>query len=93
MNDKTENNDALFNFPCDFPLKIMGETQQDFDALVVEIVRRHCLDDLPENAVTSRLSRNGKYTSVSVTIRAHSRAQLDALYTELSGHAQIKMVL
>ncbi len=92
MKDVTEN-DALFNFPCDFPLKVMGETRQDFAALVVDIVRRHCLEDVAEDSISSRLSSNGKYTSVSITIRAHSRAQLDALYSELSAHRQIKMVL
>jgi len=93
MNDVTESNDTLFDFPCDFPIKVMGETQQDFVDLVVNIVLHHCIEDLPDNAVTSRFSRNGKYTSVSVTIRAHSRAQLDALYSELSAHPRIKMVL
>ncbi len=85
--------DSLLEFPCDFPIKVMGETQDDFDALIVEIVRRHCLEDLPEGAVRSSLSRTGKYTAVTVTVRAHSRTQLDNLYRELSAHAQIKMVL
>ncbi len=93
MHNPPEPNDDLFDFPCDFPLKVMGETQADFDALVVSIVRRHCSDELPENAVKSRLSSNGKYTSVTVTLRAHSREQLDNLYRELSAHPSVRMVL
>lgn len=88
----SEENDALFNFPCEFPIKAMGLAQENFDELVVTIIRRHC-QDLTENAVITRASKGGKYISVTVTITAHSRAQLDVLYTELSQHEQVLMVL
>lgn len=79
-------------FPCRFPIKVMGRAIPDFDALVVEIVHRHC-SDLAENAVTSRLSRGGKWISVTVEIHAESRHQLDALYQALTDHEQIHLVL
>lgn len=83
---------SLLEFPCDFPIKVMGEAAEDFDALVVELVRRH-VADLTEGAVQQRPSSGGRYVSVTVTIQATSRKQLDNLYRELSGHERILMVL
>ena len=82
----------IFRFPCAFPIKAFGRNSDDFEALVIAIVRRHA-PDLADHAVSSRLSSNGKYRSVTATFTAHSREQLDALYTELSGHEQVLMVL
>lgn len=79
-------------FPCEFPLKVMGRAGGGFDALVVELVRRH-VADLDPRAVRSRASRGGSYLAVTVTVRAESRSQLDALYRELSGHERVLMVL
>lgn len=84
--------DSLLEFPCDFPIKVLGLAEHDLDALVVSIVRRH-VGDLREGAVSSKASRKGKYTSVTVTVQAESQDQLDRLYTELSTHEKILMVL
>jgi putative lipoic acid-binding regulatory protein len=85
-------NDAPFDFPCDFPLKVMGRAGEDLDLLVAQIARRHC-PDLAEGALRSQPSSHGKYVSVTVTVRARSRAQLDELYRELSAQEQVLMVL
>jgi putative lipoic acid-binding regulatory protein len=82
----------VFQFPCAFPVKAFGRNSDDFEALVIAIVRRHA-PDLDDNAVTRRLSGNDAYRAVTATFIAHSREQLDALYTELSGHEQVLMVL
>lgn len=82
---------SLLSFPCDFPIKAMGEAE-GFDLLVVELVRRHA-PDLRENAVQVRPSRNGRYVSVTVTIQAESQAQLDAIYQELSVCEAVLMAL
>lgn len=79
-------------FPCDFPLKIMGRAEPDFDSLVVEIVLRH-VGNVREGAISVRESRGGKYLSVTVTVQAESQDQLDGLYRELSTHERILMVL
>lgn len=84
--------EPLLEFPCDFPIKAMGKSEDNFDALVVEIVRKHC-PDLLEGAVKSRLSRKGNYVSVTVTIQAESRGQLDRIYMELSAHEKVLMAL
>ena len=84
--------ETVWKFPCTFPLKAFGRNSDDFEALVIEIVRRH-VPDLDDSAVSSRASDGDAYQSVTVTFVAHSREQLDALYSELSGHEQVLMVL
>ncbi|EIJ41145.1 hypothetical protein BegalDRAFT_0223 [Beggiatoa alba B18LD] len=88
-----DENDELFNFPCEFPIKVMGFAELGFDALVIEIVQRHCQHELHKEAISLRTSSGGKYMAVTVTFTAHSREQLDALYQELTGHQKITMVL
>lgn len=87
-----EGDESLLEFPCDFPIKAMGAAGIGLDATVAAIVRRH-VDDLPETAVQVRESRAGKYVSVTVTIRATSREQLDAIYRDLSACEQVVMAL
>jgi len=87
-----QTDDTLFDFPCDFPIKIMGEQGDDFSVLIFELVSRH-VPDLDQSALRSRASRNGRYQSVTVTIRATSRAQLDAIYQDLSAHERVVMAL
>jgi len=82
----------VFNFPCDFPIKAFGRNSDDFEALVVDIVRRHA-PDLDDSAVTRHFSGADAFRSVTVTFTAHSREQLDALYRELSAHEQVLMLL
>ena len=84
--------ESLLEFPCDFPLKVMGMAAADFDSMVVSIVRRH-VEDLGEGAIRSKQSRHGKYVSITVTFQAQSQKQLDRLYTELCAHEQVLMVL
>ena len=84
--------ETLLEFPCRFPIKAMGLAAADFGALVVGIVRRHA-PDLKESAVQSRSSRGGKYLSVTITIEATSKDQLDAIYQALSDHERVLMSL
>lgn len=79
-------------FPCRFPLKTIGKNTADFETTIVEIVRRH-VPDLQDHDIISRLSKDGKYVSITTTFTAASREQLDALYSELSSHEQVMMVL
>lgn len=82
----------LLEFPAEFPLKAIGLGVEDFEAFVLEIVRRH-VPGLPADASSTRLSGGGKYLAVTVTFTATSQAQLDALYRELSGHPRVVMLL
>ncbi len=91
MNDERQE-DTLLEFPCDFPIKIMGARSDDFARTMVEIVLRHA-PDFPSASVEMRASSTGKYLSLTCTVRATSKPQLDALYRELSGHPLVKVVL
>lgn len=87
-----ERNDEHFNFPCDFPIKVMGRTDCELESLVVKIINKH-VDDLAEGAVKSRPSGKGNFLSVTVTVTAHSREQLDNIYLELTAREEVLMAL
>ena len=79
-------------FPTQFPLKIMGRRESGFTTAVLEIVKRHA-PDFQASTLESRPSREGKYVSLTATVNATSREQLDALYQELCDHPSVVMVL
>jgi len=87
-----QEDETLFEFPCEFSVKAMGLSADDFDALVVGIVRQQ-VPELGEGAARSRPSKGGKYTSVTVTFEATSKAQLDAIYQALTDHERVLMSL
>jgi putative lipoic acid-binding regulatory protein len=92
MSDSSPIDDSPLEFPCRFPIKVVGRAADDFEAFVVAIVERHAGADA-EIVVKSRLSRDENYVAVTCAFLADSRAQVDALYTELSGHERVLMVL
>lgn len=83
---------SLFEFPCDFPLKIMGAARDDFAQAMVTVVQCHAPDFDPAT-VEMRASGKGNYLALTCTIRARSREQLDKLYRDLSSHPYVKIVL
>lgn len=87
-----EGTESLLAFPCEFPIKIMGRTQPGFAQAVVGVVQRHA-PDFDAGTVEMRPSREGNYLSVTVTVNATSREQLDELYRELCDHPMVTMVL
>lgn len=84
--------DSLIDYPCDFPIKVLGQSQHGFAQAVMEVVVRH---DPAFNASTiqMRSSSKARYISLTCTVRATSREQLDALYQELCDHPMVVMVL
>ncbi len=84
--------ETLLEFPCDFPLKIMGATREGFAQAVVEVVVKHA-PDFDAATVEMRPSKAGNYLSLTCTVRATSKPQLDALYMELTSHPWVKVVL
>ena len=87
-----ETDDSLLVFPCAFPIKAVGKAADDFESLVVEIVRRHD-PGLDLATVRVRGSSAGNWVSVTLTIEATSKAQLDAIYRDLTAEAQIVWAL
>lgn len=84
--------ESLLEFPCSFPIKILGRTEEGFAQTVLEIVMRH-VPDFDSATMGMRASREGKYLSLTCVVNATSRAQLDDLYRELSAHPMVAMVL
>jgi uncharacterized protein len=87
-----EEKESLLEFPCAFPLKIMGLTHDALAQTVLEIVQRHA-PDYDGATMEMRASSTGKYLSLTCTVNATSKPQLDDLYRELSSHPLVKVVL
>jgi putative lipoic acid-binding regulatory protein len=90
--ESNETTEQGFQFPCAYQVKAMGLDDGEFRETVVQILRRHC-DAIDEEKIVCRSSAKGKYLSVSVTIEAHSREQLDAIYDALTAHEKVLMRL
>ena len=88
----TEQQQTVLEFPCKFPIKVMGPATDAFEFAVIGIFRRH-VPDLTEAAVKRRESSANKYASLTVTITATDKAQLDAIYQELNDHELVLMTL
>jgi uncharacterized protein len=84
--------DSLIEYPSDFPLKIFGEAKPEFAQTIAEVVLAHA-PDFDSATIEMRSSNNAKYISLTCTIRATSREQLDNLYRALTSHPMVKMVL
>ncbi|MFP3563987.1 DUF493 family protein [Paraburkholderia sp. SIMBA_030] len=85
-------NESLFEFPCDFPIKIMGKSHPEFAETIVSVVRQFD-SEVDGMRVETRPSSGGNYTGLTVTVRATSRAHLDDIYRALTGHPMVKVVL
>jgi putative lipoic acid-binding regulatory protein len=83
---------TLLEFPCRFPIKAMGRQSDSFEALVCGIVTRHA-QLWPDEPVRSTPSKAGNFVSVTATVEAQSKAQLDAIYQELTDCEQVLMAL
>ena len=84
--------DSLIDYPCDFPIKIFGQSQQGFVQAVIEVVSHHD-PDFQAGSIQTKSSSKARYVSLTCTVHATSREQLDALYQELCDHPMVVMVL
>jgi putative lipoic acid-binding regulatory protein len=84
--------DSLIEYPCDFPIKVFGQSQQGFVQAVTEVVT-HFDPEFNAGTMETRSSSKARYVSLTCTVRATSREQLDALYQELCDHPMVVMVL
>lgn len=83
--------ERLLQFPCKYPLKVMGLNAGLFEEEITVIIERHAAS--AEVEYTRRLSSGDKYLSITATFTATSREQLDALYRELTAHELVKVAL
>jgi len=84
--------DTLIEYPCRFPIKVMGARVEGFVHAVTTVARQF---DPTFDAATIELreSKGGNYLGITITITATSREQLDELYRTLSTHPMVKVVL
>ena len=84
--------ESAIEFPCAFPIKMMGRNEAEFRATARALVEKHA-GAVDDDAVQASLSRNERFVSVTVTIHATSQQQLDAIYQDVTDHEDVLMAL
>lgn len=83
---------SLLEFPCAFPIKVMGERRDGFAQEILKAIE-DLAPDLAQEKVEMRVSSGARYISLTILIDAVSKNQLDAIYLRLTGHPWVKVVL
>ena len=84
--------ETLIEFPCDFPIKVMGETHADFTSEIIKTIQQ-VAPDFDTSKIEMRGSSGGKYISLTCTVFVTSKSQLDNIYRALTSHAMVKVAL
>ncbi|MBZ5488317.1 DUF493 domain-containing protein [Halomonas aquamarina] len=92
MRDPTTAEAPKITYPCDYPLKVVGDAAEDFPACVCQVVVRHA-PDFDESTMEVVESRTGRFQSVRISIRATSEAQISQLFEELKATGRVHMVV
>ena len=87
-----ESQETLIEFPCDFPIKVMGETHADFTDEIIKTIQKQ-LPNFDANHIEMRGSSGGKYISLTCTVHVTSKPQLDDIYRALTSHPMVKVTL
>ncbi len=88
----SESTPSLLEFPCQFPVKAMGLSSPPVKQVIVDIVRNHA-PEITEEVITVKASSGGKYTSITIVIKAKNQQQLDAIYQDLTDCEQVLIAL
>ncbi len=83
---------SLIEYPCHFPIKVMGAQVEGFE-LAVAYVARQFDPDFDENTMEKRPSKGGRYLGLTISVYVTHREQLDELYRTLTSHPMVKIVL
>ena len=84
--------ETLIEFPCDFPIKVMGDMRDDFTDTMISVIQQH-VPDFDGTRVAFRASSGGRYLSLTCTVYVTSKPQLDDIYRSLTSHPMVKVVL
>ncbi len=84
--------ESLLEFPCEFPIKIMGRDDPEFREAALFVVEKHA-GKVTDDAIRSSTSTHGNFVSITVTITATSQQQLDDIYRDLTAHDQVLVAL
>ena len=92
MVDQDNSKPALIDFPCDFPIKVMGEMQDGFADIIIGLIQT-VQPTFTAAHVSMRASSGGKYISLTCLVHVASQDQLDAVYRLISAHPLVKFSL
>jgi putative lipoic acid-binding regulatory protein len=79
-------------FPCAYPVKVLGRQVEEFEVTVFEVIRRHA-PEFDSATASLRESRKGRFLALTVTITATGPEQLDALHKDLLATGLVQMVI
>lgn len=83
---------TLIDFPCQFPVKIIGINSSSFIDEIKEITLKH-FPSFKNEDLKQQPSQQNNYLALTVTIFAENKDQLDLYYLEVTKNQHIKMVL
>ena len=84
--------ESAIEFPCEFPIKMMGRDTPEFRSTARALVEKHA-GKVADDAIRQAQSRKGNFVSITVTITATSQKQLDAIYQDVTDHEDVLMAL
>jgi putative lipoic acid-binding regulatory protein len=90
--DSAEQAPPKIEFPCDYPIKVVGHAAEDFQNFVIEVMQRHSETVMTET-ISMRASGNGNFVAVTITIQATGIEQLQRIHEELKASGRVHMVL
>ncbi len=88
----SEQDPPKIEFPCEYPIKIMGRQSPTFKEVVLDVMRKHA-GNISDSQVKDRASGKGTFVSITVTITATGKDQLDAIFEDLKATGVVQMVL
>ena len=91
MSDIPEDERPKIEFPCQYPIKVLGDAAEDFEHFVLESMAKHA--ELERDTVKVKTSGKGSFQSVTITITATGVTQIEAIFVELKASGRVKMVL
>ncbi len=86
-----ENRETLIEFPCLFPIKVMGVHHPEYEDIILAVVQEHA-PDTKNSDISIRASSKGNYLGATVHVWAVNQEQLDNIYRALTGHELVKVV-
>lgn len=84
--------ETIIEFPCQFPIKMMGRDTPEFHATARALIEHH-VGNIAEKFVQTNQSGRGNFVSITITVTATSQRQLDDIYRDVSGHEDVLMAL
>lgn len=92
INQTFDRIEALLEFPCDFPIKVIGQPHDAFEATIAALVNTH-IEDFDADTISATPSRTGRFVSLTINVQVSNREQLQALYLDLADHEMVRMVI